>query len=58
MAEEKKQDNHPQPLPDPRPSIEGAAEFDEDIAKKAAKTLREAMKGKSMSTQSLNSWIK
>eukprot|EP00486_Rosalina_sp_Unknown_P001226 CAMPEP_0201565286 /NCGR_PEP_ID=MMETSP0190_2-20130828/4293_1 /ASSEMBLY_ACC=CAM_ASM_000263 /TAXON_ID=37353 /ORGANISM="Rosalina sp." /LENGTH=312 /DNA_ID=CAMNT_0047982605 /DNA_START=34 /DNA_END=969 /DNA_ORIENTATION=+ len=45
MAEEKKQAGHEQPLPGPRPSIEGAAEFDEDVAKKAAKILREAMKG-------------
>eukprot|EP01083_Nonionella_stella_P191752 709502_1 len=38
---------HDQPLKDPRPSIEPAADLDEDIAKQAAKTLREAMKGMS-----------
>ena len=45
MAEEKKQESHEQPLPDPRPSIEGAEEFNDEIAQKAAKILREAMKG-------------
>merc|ERR1719189_817911 len=34
-----------QPLENPRPSIEGDPDFNEDTAKNAAKTLREAMKG-------------
>jgi len=38
-------DIHEQPLKDPRPSIEPAAEFDEEIAKKEASNLRSAMKG-------------
>jgi len=36
---------HDQPLPNPRPSIEGAKDFDGDVASKAAQILRSAMKG-------------
>merc|ERR1719229_1136402 len=43
--EKKEQDFGQQPLENPRPSIEGHADFSGDVAKEAAKTLREAMKG-------------
>jgi len=44
MAQEKKE-SHEQPFPDCRPSLEPAEDFDEDMARAAAKKLREAMKG-------------
>ena len=36
---------HSQPLPNPRASIEACDNFDDNVAKAAAKKLREAMKG-------------
>jgi len=39
------EDLHPQPLPNPRPSIEGDPDFTDNTALEAAQTLRNAMKG-------------